>query len=76
MTSGTKSLRHKEKMASKTQVEGFGFNRKRDTSVVMRGKTNTTPYFCRCHYGEMREFLSDYFYFSIRQELRPSAESR
>lgn len=64
MISGTKSLRYEQKMGSKTQVcvSGEGdFNRKRDTSVAMGGKTDTTLYFCRCHYGEMREFPSDYF---------------
>lgn len=27
----------------KTQVEGFGFSRKRDTAIVMGGKKDTTP---------------------------------
>lgn len=43
LTSETKFPRHTEKVESKTQVEGFGFNRKRDTSVVMGVKTDTTP---------------------------------
>lgn len=30
----TKSLRHPEKMGPKTQVEGFGFNKKRDTDTM------------------------------------------
>lgn len=60
----SKVLRHQEKMGSKTQVEDLALIGRGKLLLHWEGGHILCQYFCRCHNGEMREFLSDYLFLS------------